>query len=83
MAAVGAAVAEANAAFAILDAHLASQPFVAGDSFTMGDIPVGALAYRWLTMENVERPPFPALAAWQNRLAQRSAFRAHVMLPLS
>ena len=83
LAAVTAAVAEANTAFAILDAHLSTQPFVAGDAFTMGDIPVGALAYRWLNMQHIERPPFAALAGWQSRLAERPAFRRHVMLPLS
>jgi glutathione S-transferase len=81
--AIAAAVQEANAAFGILDAHLAAQPFVAGAAFTMGDIPVGALAYRWLALTGIERPPFPALTAWQARLATRIAFRRHVMLPLS
>jgi glutathione S-transferase len=80
---VAAAVAEANAAFAILDAHLAARPFVAGDAFSIGDIPVGALAYRWLNMEHIERPAFAALVAWQARLATRPAFRQHVMLPLA
>ena len=81
--AIAAAVLEANAAFGILEAHLATQPFVAGAAFTMGDIPVGALAHRWLALTGIERPPFPALAAWQARLATRAAFRRHVMLPLS
>jgi glutathione S-transferase len=56
---------------------------VAGERFTMGDIPVGATAHRWLALEGVERPPMPALRAWHARLAERSAFREHVMLPLS
>jgi glutathione S-transferase len=81
--AIAAAVQEANAAFGILDAHLTAQPYVAGDGFTMGDIPVGALAYRWLALAGIERPPFQALTAWQTRLAARPAFRRHVMLPLS
>jgi glutathione S-transferase len=81
--AVASATVEANRAAAILDAHLAKQPFVAGERFTMGDIPVGATAHRWLALEGVERPPLPALRAWHARLAERSAFREHVMLPLS
>lgn len=74
---------EANRAIELLDTHLASQPYVAGEMFTMGDIPVGAVVHRWLELPGIERPPFPAVRAWRTRLAQRSAFRRHVMLPLS
>jgi glutathione S-transferase len=74
---------EANRAVALLDAHLERQPYVAGDAFTMGDIPVGATAHRWLEIPGIERPAFPALRAWRARLAERPGFRAHVMLPLS
>jgi glutathione S-transferase len=76
-------VAEANRAVALLDAHLATQPYVAGDGFTMGDIPVGALAHRWLEIPDIERPPFAAVRAWRARLAERQGFRAHVLRPLS
>ena len=74
---------EANRAMAVLDAHLTRQPYVAGVAFTMGDIPVGALAHRWLEIPDIERPPFAAVRAWRARLAERAAFRAHVQLPLS
>jgi len=73
----------ANRAMTILDRHLRREPFVGGARFTMGDIPVGAVAYRWLALQGVERPEFPATVAWQARLAERSAFCNHVMLPLS
>jgi glutathione S-transferase len=66
----------------ILDAHLQGQPYTAGDNLTMGDIPLGCFVYRWYALP-VERPQFPHLAAWYARLAERPAFRAHVMLPLS
>jgi glutathione S-transferase len=74
---------EANRAMAMLDAHLATQPYVAGDAFTMGDIPVGAVAHRWLEIPEIERPPLTAVREWRARLAARPGFRAHVMLPLS
>ena len=74
---------EANRAMDLLDAHLAAQPFVAGDAFTMGDIPVGATAHRWLEVVGIERPALTAVRAWRDRLAERPAFRRHVMLPLS
>ena len=74
---------EANRAMDLLDAHLAEQPFVAGNAFTMGDIPVGATAHRWLEVVGIERPKLAAVRAWRDRLAERPAFRRHVMLPLS
>jgi len=83
MAAVAHNTTEANAAVALLDGHLRTQPYVAGAAFSMGDIPVGAVAYRWLAIPELTRPAFPAVEAWQARLAERPAFRAHVMLPLS
>jgi glutathione S-transferase len=73
---------EANRALALLDAHLASHAYVAGDTFTMGDIPVGATAHRWLEIPGIERPPFEAVRAWRTRLAERPAFRRHIQLPL-
>jgi glutathione S-transferase len=83
MAAVERNTAEANAAVGLLDGHLAAQRYVAGAAFSMGDIPVGAVVYRWLAIPDIERPPFPAVHAWQARLAERAPFRTHVMLPLS
>ena len=74
---------EANRAMELLDAHLRTQIFVAGDTFTMGDIPVGATAHRWLEVAGVERPGLKAVRAWRDRLAERPAFRRHVALPLS
>ena len=65
----------------ILDARLADRPYVAGDSFTMGDIPVGCFAYRWFALP-VEHGAQPHLKRWYERLQERPAFRKHVMLPL-
>jgi glutathione S-transferase len=74
---------EANRAMAVLEAHLAKQPYVAGADFSMGDIPVGAVAHRWPEIPAIERPSFAAVRAWRARLAERVAFRTHVQLPLS
>ena len=68
-----------EAHFALLDAHLEERPFVAGEAFTMGDIPPGTALYRYFEM-GVEVPDFPALRAWYERLKQRRAFRDHVMV---
>jgi glutathione S-transferase len=74
---------EANRAMTLLDAHLTSRPYVAGEAFTMGDIPVAATAHRWLEIPAIERPPLGAVRAWRARLAGRGGFREHVQLPLS
>lgn len=74
---------EANRAMTLLDDYLKSRPYVAGDGFTMGDIPVGATAHRWLEIPGIERPPLEAVRAWRSRLAARTGFRVHVQLPLS
>jgi glutathione S-transferase len=66
----------------ILDEHLASRRFVAGDTLTIGDIPVGAGCYRYFGLP-IERPRLPSLEAWYGRLKERAPFREHVMLPLT
>lgn len=65
-----------------LDGHLADQPYVAGDDFTMGDIPAGAFAERYYRLD-CWRPDLPRLEAWLARLQERPAFREHCMHPLS
>lgn len=66
----------------ILDAHLKDHEFVAGDHFSMGDIPLGATAYRWFNMD-IERPDLPHLETWYQRLAVRPAYRKVIMLPIT
>lgn len=71
---------EAHEALTILDAHLADRRFICGDDFTMGDIPLGCVTYRYFNVE-VERPELPHVDAWYRRLAERPAYRDHVMRP--
>jgi glutathione S-transferase len=61
----------------MLEFHLANQPYVAGNRFTLGDIPTGAAVYRWLVF-GLRGPPMPNIAAWQGRLAEHKGFRQHV-----
>ncbi len=74
--------AAANDAFQIVDKVLASRPYLAGDSLTMGDIPLGTFVHRWYRLP-VERPAMPHLDAYFERLQTRAAFRDNVMIPLS
>ena len=69
---------EAAAVLSILDAHLDNHKYVAGNNFTMGDIPLGAVAYRYFNID-VERPHLPNLEAWYARLCERPAYQKHVM----
>ena len=82
-AAIERCIPEANRAMTLLDEHLKHVPYVAGEAFTMGDIPVGATAHRWLEIPGIDRPPLAAVRAWRARLAERAGFREHVQLPLS
>lgn len=60
-----------------LEAHLASGAlFVAGSTFTVGDIPVGLIVNRWFGIP-FEKPALPQLTAYYDRLAERPAFRTH------
>jgi glutathione S-transferase len=72
-----------TAAMTILDAALAQHAFVAGDSFSMGDIPVGIMAYRFRQLVP-ERPALKNLERWYAAISARPGFRDHVgAVPLS
>lgn len=73
-------IAQSAELFGLLDRHLADKPFLAGDFFTMGDIPAGTQLYRYFTLE-IERPSLPHVEAWYERLKERPAYREHVMVP--
>lgn len=68
-------------ALKILDGELSKRPYVAGQSFTWGDIPLAAAAQRWFNLP-IERPSFPAVEAWYGRIRERPAFRELIDLPL-
>ena len=82
MAAIEASAANLGGLWQRLEAHLENREYVAGDAFTMGDIPVGAACYRYLALD-IARPELPATAAWYDRLVARPPFREHVMIALS
>ena len=82
LAAIAAAAERLGGTWRLLDQHLAGRTFVAGDDFTMGDIPVGAACYRYYQLA-IERPKLAAIEAWYGRLQERAPFRSHVMIPLT
>lgn len=68
--------------FLILDEHLKKQPFVAGDDFTIGDIPLALLMFRWVALVK-ERPDTPALDQWFKNVSGRAGFVKHCAAPLT
>jgi glutathione S-transferase len=76
-AAIAAGMAESAGIWAIVEQRLASRPYLAGDGFTLADIPFGIHVHRWLNMDLPSRPACPNLDAWYRRLLERPAYRTH------
>ncbi|WNJ98800.1 glutathione S-transferase family protein [Thalassospiraceae bacterium LMO-JJ14] len=76
------ALAQAAKTWAIVDAHLADNPFMTGTAPSMGDVPLGCAAYRWHNLD-LARPDLPHLKRWYESLASRLAYQENVMLPLT
>ncbi|NKB44326.1 MAG: glutathione S-transferase [Alphaproteobacteria bacterium] len=66
--------------FSQLDRVLGKQPFITGDQFTYGDIPIATQFYRYFTLD-IERPSIPNVEAWYERLTKNPAYAEHVMVP--
>ena len=82
MDAIGAAAQTSKTLYAMLDEWLAGKDFILGEDLTIGDIPAGAMAYRFMELVK-DRPSMPNLEAWYGRLTSRQAYRDHVMLPIT
>ena len=66
----------------LLDDHLRSRPYLAGDEFTLGDIPLGCGIWRWMALP-IERATQPHVVRWFERLGERPVYRKIVMSPLT
>ena len=66
----------------VAESHLGARPYLGGDTFTMGDIPLGCAVWRWMMLP-IERPPLPNLQRWFDGLTQRPAYQKIVMQPLT
>jgi glutathione S-transferase len=69
-------------ALRILDARLANRTFLAGDTFSMGDIPAAATVHRWYALD-IDHPDLPNVLRWYGLIRGRPPFRRIVMTPLS
>ena len=68
--AIAASLRETARLLAVLDAHLEGEEFVAGLWFSVGNVALGPVVYRWLNIA-IERPGLPNLERWHDRLTQR------------
>ncbi|MEE2655871.1 MAG: glutathione S-transferase [Pseudomonadota bacterium] len=71
-----------SANIAIMDTQLSNSTYLAGNTFTVGDVPLGITAYRWFNME-IEREPYINVQRWYDLLCDRPAFQEHVMNPMA
>jgi glutathione S-transferase len=72
----------ASAAAEILERELGKRPYLAGDHFTFGDIPVASASQRWFNLP-VQRAKLPAFEAWYARVKERPGFKRWLDLPLA
>lgn len=68
--------------FKILDQHLRDRKYLAGEHFSLADIPAATHLYRYFEMD-IERPEIPNVEQWYARLKDRPAYREHVMIAFS
>ncbi len=82
MAAIETARKKLSGLIGILDKQLSKTAYLAGDDFTIGDIPLGITAYRWFSMD-MEREDYPNFKRWYDLLTERKAYQDAVMNPLA
>jgi len=82
MNAIEAGRAALSAKMAIVNDALADSAYLAGDHFTMGDIPIGIAAWRWFNMP-IEREDYPHLRRWRDALCDRPGYQRFIMKPVT
>ena len=53
-------------------------PYITGETFTIGDVPIGLVDNGSLCLKNFEKPEYPAVARYYERLSTRPASMSHV-----
>jgi len=79
---INAAIVRAGDYLKMADETLGRQPWLSGEKFAMGDIPLGSLIYAWFELP-IQRPDLPNVADWYARLRERPAYQRGVMSPLT
>ena len=68
--------------FDVIEQALAHQPYLSGDAFGFGDIPLGSFAYAWFEMP-IARRSRPNMERWYQQLRARPAYQRGVMSELT
>ncbi|RTF05994.1 glutathione S-transferase [Serratia marcescens] len=82
MAKIEAAIATLEKHFDVIEQALAHQPYLSGDAFGFGDIPLGSFAYAWFEMP-IARRSRPNMERWYQQLRARPAYQRGVMSELT
>jgi glutathione S-transferase len=73
---IQASIASWNRHIGILDSQLAAAgPYVTGSAFSLADVVLGLSVNRWM-LAPIERPAYPAVLDYYERLSERTGFRA-------
>ena len=62
---------EDREAWQTVEDHLAKEPCLGGEEFSLGDIPFGVWAYRWFNLP-IERPNQPNIENWYEQLKRNA-----------
>ena len=81
-AAIEASLRKTIKAWEIVETQLAKAGYLAGNEFSLGDIPLGVWAYRWYNLP-ISRPDFKNVKSWYDRLCQREPYKTHIMIPVT
>lgn len=66
----------------ILDDQLVGRDFLSGGKLSLADLVLGIFGFRYFANAFIERPEFPNLKAWSERLRARPSYTKNVDFPL-
>ena len=66
----------------ILDNQLRSTPWVTGDHFTIADLPLALIAFRWFNLP-IEREDYQHLSRWFKQIELRPGYSKYANAPLT
>lgn len=66
----------------ILNDALAVSPWLSGQDFGVGDVPMGVYVHTWFSLA-IDRPPLLHVEDWYARIKARPGYAEQVMIPLT
>lgn len=71
-----------NAAMQVLEDQLSENTYVAGEAFTLADIPIAPIAHRWFNLE-IDRIDAPNIQRWYDSFSGDAGFQKWVNIGLA